>query len=151
LRECLNSIVLQTYQNFEVILINDGSTDNSPIIAQEFAKRFQKIKLIDQVNSGSAAAKNMGLRHALGEYVLFIDADDWIETSLLQHIETRLQHETIDLLIFDAKTFDEKQNYFHTFYDVDNFDFLVKRHKNSTFNSKAEPELLELAPAAWKK
>ena len=81
---CLDSIVNQTYQNLEVILVDDGSTDNSGVIANDYAKKDHRIKIIHQKNSGQSAARNAGLAKATGKYIGFVDSDDQI-TRLYQN------------------------------------------------------------------
>lgn len=79
LEKCLNSIEKQTYQNFEVLMIDDGSTDQSGKICQEFYQRDKRFKYIKQKNAGVAAARNTGLREVAGDLIGFIDPDDWID------------------------------------------------------------------------
>lgn len=76
--QCLRSIHNQTYQNLDIILVNDGSTDGSPRICQEWAKKDNRIKVINENNSGLSAARNKGLTFASGQYILFVDSDDWL-------------------------------------------------------------------------
>lgn len=78
LSECIDSIVNQTYKNIEVILINDGSTDQSFEIANHFSKQYKNIVLINQTNKGLSAARNVGLEIAKGEWIVFVDSDDLI-------------------------------------------------------------------------
>jgi len=79
LRKCIESILNQTYKNIELILINDGSPDNSADICVEYSKRDKRIKFISQDNSGVSIARNTGIKEATGDYILFIDSDDYIE------------------------------------------------------------------------
>lgn len=79
LDRCLNSITSQTYQNLEIILINDGSTDGSGGICDVWASKDPRIKILHTINQGVAAARNYGLQVASGEYIGFADADDWAE------------------------------------------------------------------------
>ena len=86
LKRCLNSIVNQTYQNLEIILVNDGSTDNSEKIAKELAKKDHRIKLISQPNSGQSSARNTGIRKATGDYISFVDSDDEINQHFIKKL-----------------------------------------------------------------
>ena len=79
IEKCLNSIVNQTYNNLEIIIIDDGSTDNSIAIAEKIAENDKRIRIISQVNQGVSSARNLGLDNASGEYILFIDSDDWLD------------------------------------------------------------------------
>lgn len=79
LRKCLDSVCGQTYRNLEIICVNDGSTDGSQAILEEYAARDSRVKVMVQVNSGQAAARNRALDVAQGEYVLFVDSDDWLD------------------------------------------------------------------------
>ena len=78
LRKCLDSIILQTYKNLEIICINDGSTDSSKEILEEYAQKDDRIKIINQENGGLSHARNVGMELATGEYFTFIDSDDWV-------------------------------------------------------------------------
>lgn len=84
LERCINSLIHQSYYDLQIILIDDGSTDNSYQIAQNFATKDKRIKLISQSNQGQSAARNKGLQYALGEYISFIDADDYIDLDFYQ-------------------------------------------------------------------
>ena len=86
LRECLDSIVGQTYDNLQVVLVDDGSTDDSLAICQEYASRYSFVEVYHQENRGVAAARNTLLGKANGEYVLFVDADDWIERDMVDYL-----------------------------------------------------------------
>lgn len=92
LPQCLDSILTQDYSKLEVILINDGSVDASGSICDEYARRDCRIKVIHQKNSGAAAAKNAGLHIATGEYLSFVDSDDYLEPGVYSHM-LQLMHQ----------------------------------------------------------
>lgn len=78
LRDCIESIINQTYKEIEILLINDGSTDSSLEICEEYAKKNDKIKIINKKNGGLSDARNVGLEHATGKYIMFVDSDDFL-------------------------------------------------------------------------
>ncbi len=97
LEQCISSICNQTYKNLEIILVNDGSTDNSGIICEKFAKSDSRIKLIAQENQGLTRARKAGVGQANGEYIGFIDSDDWIDPDMYQQLMER--RDSFDLII----------------------------------------------------
>lgn len=88
LPKCLDSIINQTYQNLEILLIDDGSTDNSSTIADQYAKNDSRIKVIHQKNGGQSSARNTGVKKATGNYISFIDADDEIKSTFIADLLT---------------------------------------------------------------
>lgn len=86
LNRCIDSLLDQTFRNFEIILINDGSRDESLSICEEYCSKYTFIKLIDKKNEGAGAARNDGLSVALGDYICFIDSDDWAEPNMLERL-----------------------------------------------------------------
>lgn len=100
LRRCLDSVLNSTYREFELILVNDGSTDNSPAICEEYAARDSRVTLISQENRGASAARNRGLEVCRGEWVVFVDADDLISPDFLGLV-AREEYQDQDLLLFD--------------------------------------------------
>lgn len=86
LRKCIDSIVNQTYRNLEIILVDDGSPDNCGAICDEYVMRDSRIKVIHQANSGVSAARNAGLNISTGEWIAWVDADDWIENDMFQYL-----------------------------------------------------------------
>lgn len=86
LRQCLDSISEQTFRRYEVILVDDGSTDNSPAICDEYSSNDARISVIHKANGGVSSARNAGLDIAKGKYITFIDSDDWIEADYLQEM-----------------------------------------------------------------
>lgn len=79
LRKCIDSILYQTYSDLELLLINDGSTDSSGAVCDEYARRDERVRVIHKENGGVSSTRNLGLDLAQGEWITFVDADDWIE------------------------------------------------------------------------
>lgn len=90
LERCIESIINQTYKNLEIILVDDGSTDNSGNICDEYAKKDERIKVIHKENGGQATARNMALDIAKGNYIAFADSDDWVDTSIYEKLYNAL-------------------------------------------------------------
>lgn len=86
LKKCLDSVTGQTLREIEIILINDGSSDNSLNICKEYARKDKRIKVIDKKNEGVSKARNTGLLYAKGEYISFIDSDDWVEPNMIEEL-----------------------------------------------------------------
>ena len=105
LRDCLNSIINQTYKNFEILLINDGSTDNSGIICDEYGKKDERIHVFHKENGGVSSARNLGLLKANGVWICFIDSDDWIEPNTFLSLISRVEDE-IDFVQFGFQQID---------------------------------------------
>lgn len=109
LKEALNSAIDQTYKNIEIICINDGSTDNSMQILEEYAAKDSRIKILTQENSGLSAARNTGLNVAKGEYIYFLDSDDYFDTELIDKT-VNLFTDEIDIISFNLeKIFELKE------------------------------------------
>ena len=100
LHKCLDSILKQTYTNYEVIIINDGSHDKSLQVIEEYKTKFLKFKYLEQKNQGASVARNLGVNHAQGKYLLFIDADDYIEENALLSLCTVADEQSSDLVVF---------------------------------------------------
>ena len=98
LKDCLNSVVNQTYKNLEIIIIDDGSTDGSQQICDEYSKMDKRIKVIHQKNSGSGAAKNAGLRLATGKYLAFVDSDDYVENNAFELMINKMIECDLDIV-----------------------------------------------------
>lgn len=103
LPKCLDSLLTQDLpQNeFEIIVVNDGSTDNSGEIAQQYANRYANIFLINQVNQGLSGARNTGIKHANGDYIQFVDSDDYLEENVLGGLMRQVEKDDLDVLRFN--------------------------------------------------
>lgn len=111
LRDCLDSVLNQTFSDWEAICVNDGSTDGSSVILDEYAAKDSRFKMISQNNAGTAAARNTGLKVANGDYIFFLDSDDWIEDYALQILADSVNDE--DVLCFSGKRYFEVTNTFN--------------------------------------
>jgi glycosyltransferase involved in cell wall biosynthesis len=101
LGDCLESVVKQTYSDYEVICVNDGSIDGSLKILEEFQKKYLQIKIISQPNKGLSGARNAGIHAAKGDYLFFLDSDDWIEPNTLEILAQKQNGE--DLICFNGQ------------------------------------------------
>lgn len=107
--DCIESIIRQTYTNLEILLVDDGSKDNSGQICDEYAKRDGRIKVIHKENGGVSSARNKGLELAQGDYVTFVDSDDFVSKEYVQALYTNMQEQNADLT-FCGFVFSGKKN-----------------------------------------
>lgn len=123
LHRCLDSVFGQTMQSFEVIAVNDGSTDSSLQILREYETKHPNLRVIDQKNAGQGAARNHALELAQGEYVLFVDSDDFIESVTLQVTTERADRDQSDLVHFDWKLYvsNPERSVDYHYYNADPF------------------------------
>ena len=98
LRKCLKSIACQTYRELEIICVDDGSTDKSGEIAEEFAKSDNRFRVVHKENGGESSARNMGLKMAVGEFVAFCDCDDWIDKEMYETLVSTMENEEVDMV-----------------------------------------------------
>ena len=101
LRECVDSILAQTFTDFELILVDDGSTDGSGAICDEYAGKDSRIRVIHQENGGATLARRSGVRIAQGEYVAFVDSDDWIAQHIYQNMMEKAETCGADVILCD--------------------------------------------------
>lgn len=101
LHQCLDSLVDQTYKDIEIILVDDGSTDDSGQICDEYASRDERITVFHKRNEGLSSARNTGVNVASSEYIMFVDSDDWVELNFCEKAYMELRHYNADLALFD--------------------------------------------------
>ena len=121
--QCLESVVNQTYDNYELILVNDGSIDKSQRIIDKFSKKYGNIISFSQKNSGQSAARNFALAKAKGDYVIFLDADEYLDLKLLEVlIDYLMKYSDVDVLRFQANIVDENNQILNKikFHEFDN-------------------------------
>lgn len=138
LPECVNSVLNQNFLDYEMILVNDGSTDNSGNICDEYAKKYSNIKVIHKENGGLSDARNFGIEEAKGDYLMFLDSDDfWTGTNILSDLSQIISKKKPDLIINEISAFFEESsksiprkfqniNKIESSVFEDNLDFLVK-------------------------
>ena len=112
LDRCLNTIVNQTYKNLEIILVDDGSPDNCPQMCDDWAKKDKRIKVVHKKNGGLSDARNAGMNVCSGEYISFIDSDDWVEITYIEKLLKKIQEKNSDYAICRFKKTDEKNELF---------------------------------------
>lgn len=109
LRECLDSAVNQTLKNIEIICVDDGSPDNSVAIVEEYQKKYETVKLVRKENGGLSSARNAGMDAASGQYIYFLDSDDYIEHDMLYELYSKAQENDLDIIYFNTELFFESQ------------------------------------------
>lgn len=141
LPKCLESVSKQKHKNIEIILVNDGSTDNSGDICNEFARTRDNTIVIHKKNGGLSSARNAGLKKATGEYIWFVDSDDWIDKNSVQKITAYLEEHDIEILHFNYIEFLEDKEEFKSH----------KSRKEKTFNTSGSDYLKThpFVPMVW--
>ncbi|GIM55028.1 glycosyltransferase family 2 protein [Capnocytophaga cynodegmi] len=108
LPECVNSVLNQNFLDYEMILVNDGSTDNSGNICDEYAKKYSNIKVIHKENGGLSDARNFGIKEAKGDYLMFLDSDDfWQGTNILSDLSKVIENEDPDVILHGFTEYDQ--------------------------------------------
>ena len=110
LKKCLDSVFKQTYSDYEILAVNDGSTDSSKNILENYQKICSKLKVINQENKGLGGARNTGIKNASGEFLVFLDSDDYISFNMLEKIDMYLRKYQLDILAFDCNMVDLQGN-----------------------------------------
>lgn len=144
LKKSIDSILVQTEKNIEIILVDDGSKDQSLQICEEYAKRDSRIRVIHQENAGVSAARNKGILAASGEYLGFVDSDDWIEPDMYESLLREAGRKESDVVMCDATTvYSDGQTEVDTITQLSGDVVLAKSDFTPTI-------LLEMAGAAWR-
>lgn len=133
LDQCLNHIINQSFQDLEIICINDGSTDGSPDILNKFAKMDSRIQIINQENQGLGATRNRGISLAKGDYIYFMDGDDYLELTALEELYDMSERYKLDFVIFKINNFN-KTNTDSIDYEYYAMPYLKERVGNNVFN-----------------
>lgn len=112
MHKCIDSILTQTFKDFELLLIDDGSTDRSAMICDEYQHKDPRIKVYHKSNGGLSDARNYGLERATGKYTIFVDPDDWVDSSGLDKLYERAEKEDADITICDLYREDEYSRHY---------------------------------------
>lgn len=143
LGRCLDSILSQNYEKYEIICVNDGATDRSGVILLDYSQKYKQIKVITQENKGLGEARNTGMKYMTGDYVWFIDSDDWIEPGSLKAInDFQSQHPEFNVIIIDAYRTNAKgeQKVFNALPDyLRKVSVPTKQYIDSLMNIKSSP------------
>ena len=110
LEQCLDSLLSQTYKNLEIICVDDGSSDNSLEILEKYKKLDSRIIVIAQENQGQSASRNKGLELATGNWITFVDSDDWVDVECYEEFSRALKHTDFDIFMFNGASFKENEN-----------------------------------------
>ena len=132
LRKCLDSVVNQTLKDIEIIVINDGSNDDSKNIIEEYTVKYKNIIFIDQENKGIGKTRNIGIKKATGEYITFVDSDDYIKENMLEEYYKYAKKHNFDLVI---GSYIKK---------INNKEIIFENNKFKTGNVKTTPQILYL-------
>ena len=152
LRQCLDSILNQTFSNIEIICVNDGTKDNSRRILEEYQKIDKRIKIIDKKNGGLSSARNAGLKVAEGEFISFIDSDDWVDHTMLEKLYNNMIKLDTDISICAVHQFDEQKQKIddsNPYYTLGYFD---ETFDNRVFSYKDVRDfIMDICVMAWNK
>lgn len=149
LEKCLDSIRSQTYKNIEIICVDDESTDDSYISCREFAKKDKRIKCIQKKNGGVASARNEGLKYATGEYVTFVDQDDWIEPEMYEKMSDVAQKENADMVVCNYSK--DTEDVIMKMKNIDNIDCIINSRENMIKYSFYREKYRGFAAFVWNK
>ena len=149
--KCLTSLIYQSLEEIEIICVNDASTDNSKTIVSEYAKNDKRIKIlnIDKM-SGQSYARNLGLEIASGEYVGFVDSDDWVELDMFEKMYNQAKLGDVDITMCQAQLYDDKEQRFYSddYYSLKN----LERMGNKVFSFEdTKDEILNINVVLWNK
>ena len=137
IRKCLDSLVNQTLKNYEVIIVNDGSTDTTQAIINEYVSKYPCLKTYEKENGGMSSARNYALKYATGEYIAFVDSDDYVELNFLEEMYNKAKKDDSDVVICDYYALNEE----------------VKRYTtcHMNYSNSKKIEYLLSPPMVWSK
>jgi len=143
IEKCIESLISQTWQELEIILVDDGGDDRCGIICDSYAQKDSRIQVIHKTNGGLSDARNAGVAVATGKYLLFVDGDDSIEPDLVEICVKKMEEKKADVIIFDFVSIEEETGR----RDV----WSMKITRDKVLDLKTKPKLLYTTPGAWNK
>lgn len=148
--ECIDSLLKQTWNNFEIICVDDGSTDRTIEVLHKYIKDDSRITLLEMPHYGLAGnMRNAGIERAKGEYLLFLDSDDFFEPEMLEHSLKKIREDDADICLFDARLYNEKSKKYKK------IDYIIKQEyipEQIPFNGKSTPYLFNMTTGCpWNK
>ena len=141
IRQCIDSVIGQTYQNLEIILVDDGSPDNCGAICDEYARQDSRIQVIHQENQGVSVARNVGIGIATGEWIMFVDPDDWLELDCCSQVMGIADNSRNNIIYFQREMDDEEGNCLIKYPNIDSFQLnneMIQSMKFDSYIGKSE-------------
>ena len=148
LSQCLDSILNQTFTDFECLCVNDGSTDNSLKVLQEYANKDIRIKIINQKNSGSSVARNNALKNSVGQYIAFVDSDDFISKDYLEKLLIIAEKENSDIVYCRHKMYYPLDNKYESGVNKEKLNKLFNNYSNLKNSDKQIKCILDIVENA---
>lgn len=139
LEKCLDSLVNQTLKEIEIIAVNDGSKDKSINILKKYSKKYKNIKIYDHDNQGISKTRNFGIEKATGEYIAFIDSDDYVDTRMFEIMYKKAKKDNLDIVVCDYYNYYENKNKIEKFKIVDFKDTTISENKSLIFQINPSP------------
>lgn len=152
LDQCLNSLINQTLKQIEIICVNDGSNDNSSIILNEFSKKDSRILVLNKENQGQSSARNLGLKYAKGEYIGFLDSDDYVQADMYEKLYKQAISNFSDIVMCSITTLNEKTQELNSFDPYLNLNIFPKKLESKAFHySSCKDFLFRICVVPWNK
>lgn len=132
LDNCIKSVADQTYENLEIIIIDDGSTDRTIDICEEWKEKDDRVRVLHKPNGGRGSARNAGLSMATGDYIHFVDADDWIEKDAIESLYKAMIKNNSDIVIGNMTSYDQSEKMYIFFIDDNDYYKKIIHLKNGS-------------------
>ncbi len=143
LNRCINSLVKQTFSDMEILLIDDGSMDSSYRICCEWAETYKNILVFQKKNEGLGATRNYGVQYSTGEYIMYVDSDDWVDTSIVEKLYTKISFYQAEIAICDRYNYSSMKN---------TYEYVRNNLKNELVYSSSEKQVIfDISNVAWAK